>query len=111
MLTTNINIQDQLINDQMTLLFDNIMLYLYSEPQRTTVSSQRVQFPVSRAWTCTVHKVQGLTLYKVQVLTLDKVQGLNLTAKISGIYYMECTLVNIGSLRKHCDDIKLILYC
>ena len=76
MLTTNINIQDQLINDQMTLLFDKIMLYLYSEPQRTTVSSQRVLFPVSLAWTCTVHKVQGLTLDKVQGLTLEKVQVL-----------------------------------
>ena len=45
MLTTNINIQDQLINDQMTLLLDKIMLCLvdlreYSFQSGGTVSSR-----------------------------------------------------------------------
>ena len=45
MLTTNINIQDQLINDQMTLLLDKIMLCLvnlrqYSFQSDSTVSSR-----------------------------------------------------------------------
>lgn len=34
---------------------------------------QRVQFPVTVAWACTVHKVQGLTLNKV-VISIDLVK-------------------------------------
>ena len=34
---------------------------------------QRVQFPVTLAWACAVHKVQGLTLHKV-VISVDLVK-------------------------------------
>ena len=114
MLTTNINIQDRLINGQMGTIVkigvnvknDPSVLYIKfddvkageitintsancfakknhlvpiepvlgkikikpSKPSSPEV--QRIQFPVTLSWACTVHKVQGLTLQNV-VVSLD----------------------------------------
>ena len=112
MLTTNINIQDRLINGQMGTAFKidvnqntetpTVLYIKFDDPnagknlintcgnpfardnkvvpiepvlakikirpgKASSPEIQRVQFPITLAWACTIHKVQGLTLEKVVI--------------------------------------------
>ena len=66
---------------------------------------QRVQFPVTLAWACTVHKVQGLTLERV-VVNSDLIKqrafnygqvyvALSLATSLQGLYILGKLRVNI----------------
>lgn len=102
----------------------------------SSLEVQRIQFPISLAWACTVHKVQGLTLQNVVIsfnlnrqrsfnygqvyVALSRATSLSEYERLQSLSNLQdankqlgnvtsvvtLCLLNIRSLRKHAADVR-----